>query len=94
MNEFDEIMHKATLSQIADYLKNSDPNDVTEIIINGQDSFHLLTKLEDIIRSKVNQNDAEILIKEVNNCVFRIENLAFQQGVRAGAKLLKELLQI
>ena len=94
MNEFDEIMRKATLSQIADYIKNSDPNDVTEIIVNGQDSFHLMTRLEDIIESKVNQNDAEILIREVNDCMFSIENIAFQQGVRVGAKLMKELLQI
>lgn len=93
INEFDEIMRKATLCQVADYIKNGDPSEVDAIITNGQDSFHLVTKMEDIIKDRLG-NDAESLIEEVNNCVFGIENIAFQQGVRAGVKLLKELIQI
>ncbi len=94
INEFDEIMRKATLCQVADYIKNGDPSDVNGILTNGQDSFSLMTELESIIKSKLSEDEAESLIEEVNSFLFKIENIAFQQGVRAGAKLLKELLQV
>ena len=94
MNEHTDIMNKATLSQITDFIKNGERSDIDALLIHEQDSFNSLNKLEDIINSKFNQDDAESLIDEVNNCMFRIENIAFQNGVRVGAKLLRELLQI
>ncbi|MDD4564235.1 MAG: hypothetical protein PHE79_01920 [Eubacteriales bacterium] len=94
ITEFDEIMRKTALCQVADYIKNGDPSDVNGILTSGQDSFRLMTELEATIKSKLSEDESESLIEEVNSFLFRIENISFQQGVRVGAKLLKELLQI
>jgi hypothetical protein len=94
MNEYTDIMNKATLSQITDFIKNGELSDIDVLLEHEQDSFRSLSKLEDIINSRLKQEDAESLIDEVNNCMFRIENIAFQNGVRVGAKLLRQLLQI
>lgn len=94
MREHDEIMCKTTLSQISDYIKNGEPSDIEAIIGLDKDHSNPLEKIEDMMEKILNQEDANRLMDEVSNTMFRIENLAFQHGVRAGAKLLKELLQI
>ena len=94
ITEFDEIMRKAALCQVADYIKNGDPSDVNGILTSGQDSFRILTEMENAIKSKLREDEAESLIENVYNCIYKIENISFQQGVQVGAKLLKELLQI
>jgi len=94
MKEFDEIMVKASLSQVIDFIKNGEPSEIDVIIANEKDSVNSWNKIEEVIKSKLNNEEAQQVIDEVNNCVFRIENIAFQNGFKVGVKLLKELLQI
>ena len=94
MNEYTEIMAKTTLSQIADFIKNGEVSEIDAILKHEKDSFNSLNKLEEVIKDKLGSDDSESLIDEINNCMFQIENIAFQNGVKAGAKLLRELLQI
>jgi len=94
MNEYTEMMRKATLSQIVDFIKNGDPSEIDAMLDHEQDSFKALNELENAISSKLSIEDAESLIDEVNNCLFRIENISFQNGIKIGLKMFKEIMKI
>jgi hypothetical protein len=94
MNEYDEIMAKANLSQVIDFIKNGDIGEIDPHIYHEKDSFNSWNKIEELIKSKLNQEETENIMDEINNCVFRIENISFKNGVKVGAKLMRDLLQL
>ena len=91
-SEREQILERTNVSVIAEFIKENNYLDITDAEGNAEEiKEKLLQEIRKTIAGKMGEQDISLCMSVIEDYVTTRENLYFIYGVRAGAKLYKEL---